>query len=312
MASDDVIAVPQMVQGRGRAASKATPGEFLMPVERVKLGARLRPVVQARVDDLKVALQEAPLAHPVTIRPVGDDYELVVGAHRLTAFVQMGRTVIPVIIRDLTDLEARQLEIDENLIRSGLNALERLTFVAERVEVWAARNPDKVVMDASRPIKTRGRPPKAFLKLRKVEGYVPELMGFASETAHDTGLSRQSIYRAVAAVAGLPQVQRDRLQGTWIAGNDAALRQLATIGEAAEQAAVIDVLLDGKTKNIAEARAMAAGTPIPAKVAVNTVQRDFEKAWKGATPTQRDAMLHWLSGQALPAGWDVKRSDPHG
>ncbi|MND22352.1 Chromosome-partitioning protein Spo0J [compost metagenome] len=309
MAADDVIAAPQMVQGRGRAASKATPGEFLMPVGRIKLGERLRPVTQAKVDDLKVALQEAPLAHPVTIRPVGDDFELVVGAHRLTAFVQMGRTVIPVIIRDLTDLEARQLEIDENLIRSGLNALERLTFVAERVEVWAALNPDKIRMDSSLPVKQRGRPPRLFAKLAKIDGYVPSTMGFVADTAGATDLSHRSVYRAMQTLAGLSEVQRNRLQGTWIADNDAALRQLATIGEAAEQAAVIDALLAGKTKNIAEARAIAAGTPIPPKAAVNTVQRDFEKAWKAATATQRDAMLHWLSGQALPGGWDVTKGE---
>lgn len=305
MAPLDTTSAPKMVQGRGRAAPAVTPGEFLMPVDRIRMGQRLRPVSHAAVDDLIVGLQEAPLAHPITIRPVGDDYELVIGAHRLAAFVQMGRPVIPVIIRDLTDLEARQLEIDENLIRSELNALERLTFVAERVEVWAARNPDKVVMDASRPIKTRGRPPKTFLKLRKVDGYVPELMGFASETARDTGLSRQTVYRAVAAVAGLPEAQRERLHGTWIAANDAALRQLATIGDHTEQAAVIDVLLGGKTKNIAEARAVASGTPLPVKTVERSVQRDFEKAWKAATATERDGLLHWLSGQALPKGWTV-------
>lgn len=305
MAPLDTTSAPMMARGRGRAAQAVTPGEFLMPVDRIRMGRRLRPISQAAVDDLIVGLQEAPLAHPITIRPVGDDYELVIGGHRLTAFVQMGRPVIPVIIRNLTDLEARQLEIDENLIRSELNALERLTFVAERVEVWAARNPDKVVLDATRPIKTRGRPPKTFLKLRKVDGYVPELMGFANETARDTGLSRQTVYRAVAAVAGLSTEQRDRLHGSWIAGNDAALRQLAAIGDQAEQAAVIDVLLGGKTKSIAEARALASGTPLPVKAAERTVQRDFEKSWKAATPAEREAMLAWLSGQVLPHGWTV-------
>lgn len=309
MAASDAISAPVMIQGRGRAASAVTPGEFLLPVASIKLGERLRPVAQSSVDDLKVALQEGPLAHPITVRPTYDGYELVIGAHRLTAFIQMGRSTIPVIIRIMTDLEARQLEIDENLVRSELNALERLTFVAERVEVWAARNPDKVVLDASRPIKTRGRPPKAFLKLRKVDGYVPELMGFATETARDTGLSRQSVYRAVAAVAGLPSEQRDRLHGTWIARNDAALRQLATIGDRAEQEAVIDVLLEGKTKNIAEARAVANGTPTPAKTVERTVQRDFEKAWKAASATERDGLLHWLSGQTLPANWTVSKGE---
>ena len=131
-----------------------------------------------------------------------------------------------VAIRPMTALEARQLEIDENLIRSGLTALQRLTFMAERIETWAARNPDKIVMDASQPTKLRGRPPKTFLKLRKVDGYVPSMMGFVAETERDTGLSRQSVYRAVQALAGLPVDTHERLHGTWIAKNDAVLRQL--------------------------------------------------------------------------------------
>ncbi|PZO05427.1 MAG: hypothetical protein DCF29_07965 [Alphaproteobacteria bacterium] len=267
---------------------------------------RLRPVRQSAVDDLIVALTEGVLGHPITVRPVEGRFELVIGAHRLEAYRQMGRLKIPAIVRSLSALEARQLEIDENLVRAGLTALERLTFMAERIETWAARNPDKVVMDASQPVKLRGRPPKAFLKLRKVDGYVPAMMGFVAETAHDTGLSRQSVYRAVQTLGGLQAGQQARLHGTWIAGNDAALRQLAGIGEAEEQAKVIDLMLAGKTKNVAEARALAAGVVPAAKTAPsNTVQRDFEKAWKAATPSQRDALLHWLAGQRLPQGWTI-------
>lgn len=279
-----------------------------LKVSLIDLGKRLRPVNPSAVADLAVSLREGVLAHPITVRPVAGRFELVVGAHRLAAFCELRKNTIPAVIRSLTDLEARQLEIDENLVRSGLTALERMTFLAERIEVWAARNPDQVLLDATQHVRDRGRPPKSFLKLRKIDGYVPAMMGFVAETARDTGLSRQSVYRATQALAGLPDTQRDRLHGTWIAKNDAALRQLAGIGEAGEQAKVIDLLLDGKTKSIPEARALAAGHRPPAKSApANTVQRDFEKAWKAGTPSQRDALLHWLSGQSLPKGWDISK-----
>lgn len=297
---------PQMVGSRGPAAApKATPGEFLLPTARIALGDRLRPVRQSAVDDLIVSLTENPLAHPITVRPKGDAYELVLGAHRLAAFQQMGRPAIPVVIRDLTDLEARQLEIDENLVGADLTALERMTFLAERLEVWAARNPDRVTLDASLPVKRRGRPPRHCFKLKQIEGYAPLTMGFARETARETGLSAISVYKAAAACSGLPEAERSRLHGTWIAKNDAVLRQLATIGGGEELTQVIDQLLAGKTKNVAEARALAAGrTPAP-KAPSDTVQRDFERAWKAATPSQRDGLLHWLSGQPLPKGWTV-------
>lgn len=297
----------QMQQpGGGRFEAGQRPVE--LKISLIDDGARLRPVDPAAVNDLAVSIAEGGLAHPITVRPRGDRFELVVGAHRLAAYRQLGQTTIPAQIRALTDLEARQLEIDENLIRSGLTALDRMTFLAERIEVWAERNPDKVVLDASLPFKRRGRPPKHFAKLAKIDGYVPALMGFVDETSRDTGLAKRTVYLALQAMNALPAPVRARLQGTWMAKNDAVLRQLAGIGEAAEQAKVIDILLAGQTKNVAEARALAAGvTPRP-KTASDTVQRDFEKAWKGATPGQRDALLHWLSGQPLPKGWTVTRS----
>ncbi len=278
-----------------------------LKVSLIDVRRRLRPVKESAVDDIIVSVGEGRLIQSITVRPVGGRFELVIGAHRLAAFVKMGRLTVTAQIRVLTDLQARQMEIDENLVRSGLTALEQLIFLAERVEVWAAQNPDKIVLDASQPVKLRGRPPKAFVKLAKGGGYVPELMGFATETARDTGLSRRSVYRAVQALAGLPEAQRDRLHGTWIARNDAALRQLAAIADAPEQAKVIDLLLEGRTKSIPDARALAAGNRPAVKSASNTVQRDFEKAWKAATPSQRDGLLHWLSGQALPKGWDVAK-----
>ena len=197
----DATTSPTFVSARGPRppSQQVVPGVFLLPVASIQMAERLRPVQQAAVDDLKVALDEGVLAHPVTVRPKGEAYELVIGAHRLTAFIQMGRPTIPVIIRDLTDLEARQLEIDENLVRAELNALDRLTFMAERIEVWAARNPRAVVLDASRPIKQRGRPPRNYIKLKQIDGFVPATMGFAAETAQDTGLSPASVYRAVVA-----------------------------------------------------------------------------------------------------------------
>lgn len=171
---------------------------------------RLRPVRQSAVDDLIVALTEGVLGHPITVRPVEGRFELVIGAHRLEAYRQMGRLKIPAIVRSLSALEARQLEIDENLVRAGLTALERLTFMAERIETWAARNPDKVVMDASQPIKQRGRPPRNYIKLKEIPGFVPATMGFAAETARETRMSAISVYRATASLAGLPVAVRDR------------------------------------------------------------------------------------------------------
>lgn len=288
-------------------AIAAEPTSILLKLSLIDDGERLRSVNPVAVRDLAVSVAEGVLLHPIVVRPKDGRFQLVVGAHRLAAFRQLGRSLIPAVVRDMTDEQARLLEIDENLIRQGLTALERLTFLGERIEVWAARNPEKVVMDAAQPVKRRGRPPKHFAKLAKIDGYAPSLMGFVEETARDTGMSRRTIYRAVQALAALPPAIRDRLHGTWIASNDAALRQLAALGDPAEQTAVIDVLLAGQTRNVAAARAIAAGASPEAATRTPTreIAAEFRKLWGKATPSQRAEALHWLAGQSLPKGWNI-------
>lgn len=130
-------------------------------------------------------------------------------------------------------------------------------------------------------------------------------MGFTEEAALISGISRKTVARALTVYRAISPSQQARLHGTWIAKNDAALRQLAGIGEAEEQAKVIDLLLEGRTKSVPEARALAAGHVPAPKTPSDTVQHDFERHWKAATPSQRDALLHWLAGQSLPKGWTI-------
>ena len=44
---------------------------------------------------------------PITVREVGDEVILVAGAHRLEAFKRLGEKLIPAIIVDADDVEAK-------------------------------------------------------------------------------------------------------------------------------------------------------------------------------------------------------------
>ncbi|WP_341875489.1 ParB/RepB/Spo0J family partition protein, partial [Enterobacter hormaechei] len=58
------------------------------------------------------------------MRPKGEGYELVAGERRLRAAEMAGLKEIPVIIRDLTDQEAMEVALVENLQREDLTPLE--------------------------------------------------------------------------------------------------------------------------------------------------------------------------------------------
>lgn len=60
----------------------------------------------------------------IVLRPVGDNYELVAGERRYRAAIDAGLTEVPAIIREMTDSEALEFTLTENLQREDLNLLE--------------------------------------------------------------------------------------------------------------------------------------------------------------------------------------------
>jgi len=278
-----------------------------VPISAIVVGPRLREVDAATVSNLVVSITESEWFGSILVRPLSSDegeqrYGLVAGAHRLAAMKSLGRDRIAATIRPLTDDEAEQIEIDENLVRRGLTPLERAEMVAARFAVWGRRFPDRVVQGNGAAKPKRGRP-------KKCENFsqFPQAMGFAAETAADVGLTKRTIEHAWATVNGLPAALRQSLRGSWISKNEGLLRQLASIGDAVEQAGVVEVLLSGRTKNMAEARAYAAGKE-PVKAVRATPEDELKAlkaAWKKARPSARAAFLEHLKGEPLPKGFRV-------
>lgn len=81
--------------------------------------------------ELSESIKELGVLQPITVRPApaervehGEDYQLVCGERRWRAAAMAGLTEIPTIIRDLTDDEAIDVAITENLQRKDVSPLE--------------------------------------------------------------------------------------------------------------------------------------------------------------------------------------------
>ena len=80
---------------------------------------------ESDLDDLAKSIREKGLLQPIVVRPRPDgEYEIVAGERRWRASQRAGIHEVPVLIRELSDGEALEIALIENIQRSDLNPLE--------------------------------------------------------------------------------------------------------------------------------------------------------------------------------------------
>jgi len=78
-----------------------------------------------QLDELAASIRERGLVQPLVVRPRGTDrYEIVAGERRWRAAQRANLHEVPVIVRALSDQEAIEIAIIENVQREDLNAIE--------------------------------------------------------------------------------------------------------------------------------------------------------------------------------------------
>ena len=75
--------------------------------------------------ELSASISQHGVLQPLLVRPVaGGSYQLVAGERRWRASRMAGLTEVPVVIREMSDKEAAELALIENLQREDLNPME--------------------------------------------------------------------------------------------------------------------------------------------------------------------------------------------
>ena len=127
--------------GRGLAALMGDVGEETKKVEQGGRNARRVPIEflrpnprnprrnfpETELDELAASMRERGIIQPIVVRPVHgapDSYEIIAGERRWRAAQRAGLHVVPIVPLDVSDDEALQLAIIENVQRSDLNPLE--------------------------------------------------------------------------------------------------------------------------------------------------------------------------------------------
>lgn len=116
----------------------------MLPIEQIDVGTRLRVVDPDWVQGLRLSIGQIGLQTPITVGPANakGQHKLIAGAHRLAACSDMGHATIAAVVCRLNVLAQRLVEIDENLCRRDLSALDRAAFLHERKLVYEEVHPN--------------------------------------------------------------------------------------------------------------------------------------------------------------------------
>ena len=117
------------IDGYESGDATETEGQTMVALDALKPG-RFNPrrsFPEAQIAELAVSIRERGLVQPLVVRPSGTSgksFEIVAGERRWRAAQIARLKEVPVIVRSLSDQEAIEIAIIENVQREDLNAIE--------------------------------------------------------------------------------------------------------------------------------------------------------------------------------------------
>ncbi len=95
---------------------------------------------------LVLSIKKKGILSPLLVRPkVTGGYELVAGERRYRAAQEIGFEHVPVIVRDLSDVEATEVALLENLQRQDLNPLEETRGILELLSIKLSKSQEDII-----------------------------------------------------------------------------------------------------------------------------------------------------------------------
>jgi ParB family chromosome partitioning protein len=111
----------------GVVAEGARAGAQEMPIELLRRNPDQprRQFDQADLDELADSIREKGVLQPILVRPLsGGEHQIVAGERRWRAAQLAGLHAVPVLVRELDDIDVLEIGIVENVQRADLNPLE--------------------------------------------------------------------------------------------------------------------------------------------------------------------------------------------
>jgi ParB family chromosome partitioning protein len=158
---DVEVGTQAVARGRGQ---RKVPIELLHPNPRNPR----KSFSEAELEEFASSVSKRGIIQPIAVRSRGDDhYEIIAGERRWRAAQRAGLHEVPIVLLDVSDAEALEIAIIENVQRADLNPIEEATGYQTLMDQFGHSQDDvaKTVGKATSPTRsgcssspTRSRP----------------------------------------------------------------------------------------------------------------------------------------------------------
>jgi ParB family chromosome partitioning protein len=129
-------------------------------------------IEDAELEELAASIRTNGVLQPVTVRQVGEQrYALITGERRWRASGRAGRNTIPAIVRHVSDQQALEMTIVENLQREDLNCIDQARAFARLSQEFGLTQ-EKIALRTGCERSTVGN----YLRLLRLPGEVQDLL----------------------------------------------------------------------------------------------------------------------------------------
>ena len=221
---------------------------MLVPISEIKVNAGRREVDPEGVQELVDSISKVGLLNPITI---DREHTLIAGLHRLEAAKLLGWTEIECNVSSLEGLLAELAEVDENVVRKGLSAVEYSDLLLRRKEIYEALHPE-----------TKNGGDQKSEKIRTSKCRSDSMKSFVQDTAEKLGVGRRTVERQIQTAKNLTTEAKDIIRdtGTKITKKDAL--KLSRL-EPEQQRDAASQLAAGEIKSMGEYHPAPAEEPQP-------------------------------------------------
>ena len=117
---------PVAAPAKAEPAAKAKGAVHLIPVHKIQKASwqPRRRFAEEALKELADSIREKGVLEPVWLKPAGELFHLIAGERRFRAAQLAGLAEIPALLHEVSDLEAREMALIENLQRADLDLIE--------------------------------------------------------------------------------------------------------------------------------------------------------------------------------------------